>query len=156
MADYCCEYTFAGITINNDTGDTLIIGDDGEIVGLDGAPLRSQVDPQGQSDGGIVHPKFFGPRVIAFAGEILIRSVQFEETVPYITAINTLEAAVIIALEGARNSASNLAWTPTGLSARTISCTYGTPGGEIQFSGMMQPGVRKFAFSLIAAEPTIS
>lgn len=158
MADYCCTYTFSSVTINNtgDTTDTLIIGDDGDITGLDGAPIRAEIDDQGQSDGGIVHPKFYAARIITFSGEVLIRSVAFEDTTAYLTAINTLEAAVVSALEAQFNSAASLSWTPTGLSGRSISCTYGTNGGEIQFSGAMLPGERKFTFTLVAAEPTIS
>src|SRR5262245_18270277 len=106
--------------------------ENGHIPGLDGTPLCAEIDPQGQSDGGIVHPKLFGPRIITFQGETHIQSVDFADLTAYLTALNTLEAAVITALEGARNSASALAWTPTGLSARSINCTYGTEGGEIQ------------------------
>lgn len=159
MADYCCTYTFAGLTINNnatDTTDTLMIGDNGNIVGLDGRPIRAEIDDQGQSDGGIVHPKFYAARIITFSGEVLIRSVAFEDTTAYITAINAVEAAAVSALEGQLNSATSLAWTPTGGSGKSISCTYGTSGGEIQFSGAMLPGERAFTFTLVAAEPAIS
>lgn len=159
MADLCCEYAIAGITINDDTvgADRLLTSfDSGHILGLDGAPLRAEIDPQGQSDGGIVHEKFFGPRIITFQGEVHIQSVVDAQSTAYTTAINTLEAAVISALEGIRNTPSTLAWTPTGLAARSISVTYGTEGGEIQFDGAMLPGERTFSFTLVAANPTIS
>ena len=152
MADVCCEYTIAGLTLNNDVGDTLMLSGDG-VQGLDGAPVRSQVDPRGQIHGGIVHTKFFAARIITFSGEVLIRSVVPEDTTAYITAINTLEAATVSALEGILNSASTLGWTPTGLSARSISVTYGVPGQEVQFTGDMIPGQRTWSFSLIAATP---
>lgn len=158
MADYCCEYTYSSITINDETvgADRLMIGDDGEIDGLDGAPIRAEIDDQGQSDGGIVHPKFFAARVITFNGEVHIQSVGPEDTLAYISAINTLESGVISALETQLNTATALSWTPTGGSAKTISCSYGTQGGEIKFSGQMLPGLRKFTFTLVAAEPAIS
>lgn len=77
-----------------------------------------------------------------------------ERGTPYFTAVNTLEAAVISALEGVLNTPTTLSWTPTGLSGRSISCTYGNQGGEIQFGGlMMEP---TFTFTLVAADPTIS
>lgn len=155
MADVCCEYSIAGLTLNNDTGDTLLLSGDG-VQGLDGAPVRSQVDPKGQTEGGIVHTKFLGPRIITFQGEVLIRSATPEDTVAYITAINVIEAATVSALEGILNSASNLTWTPTGGSGKTISVTYGVPGNEVQFTGQMLPGQRTFSFSLIAADPTIT
>jgi hypothetical protein len=159
MADLCCPYVIAGITINNATAlaDRLMTSfDNGHILGLDGAPIRAEIDDQGQSDGGIVHPKFFAARIITFQGEVHIQSQPPEDTPAYVGAINTLEAAVISALEGILNTPSSLAWTPTGGSARSISVTYGTSGGEIQFDGPMLPGERTFAFTLVAAEPTIS
>lgn len=158
MADYCCAYTYSSVVVNNTTpgADRLMIGDSGEIVGLDGRPIRSEIDDQGQSDGGIVHPKFYAARIIVFSGEIHIQTVEFEDTTAYISAINTLEAAVVAALEAQLNSEANLTWTPTGGSAKSIACTYGINGGEVQFSGAMLPGERRFTFSLVADEPAIS
>lgn len=159
MADLCCQYTIAGIKINDTTdgADRLMLSfDNGHVLGLDGAPLRAEIDDQGQSDGGIVHPKFYAARIITFQGEVHIQTAQPEDLVAYLTAVNTLEAAVVTALEGIRNSASNLTWTPTGGSGKTISVTYGTTGGEIQFDGPPLPGERTFTFTLVAADPTIS
>ena len=69
-------------------------------------------------------------------------------------AINVLEAATISALEAQRNSAANLTWTPTGGSGKTLSCYYGVPGGEVQFTGNLRD--RKFTFQLVAYNPTIT
>ena len=159
MADLCCAYSIAGITINNPSAgaDRLMTSfENGAITGLDGAPIRSQVDPKGQTHGGIVHNKFFAARVITFAGEVHIQSVSDAQTAAYLTAINSLEAGVVSALEGILNTPSTLSWTPTGLGTRAISVTYGVPGQEVQFEGPMLPGERTFAFSLIAATPSIS
>lgn len=155
MADFCCAYSFSGIVINNATPgvDRLILGEDG-VTGLDGAPIRAEIDDQGQSDGGLIHPKFFGPRIITFKGFCHIQSVTVEMNTPYYTALNALEASVVSALEGALNSAAALTWTPTGGSAKSISCTYGNSGGEIQFGGSMLE--KSFEFTLVAADPTIS
>lgn len=153
MADLCCVYNIAGIAINSPTGDSLQLGENG-VTGLDGAPIRSEIDDQGQSNGGIVHPKLYAARVITFSGFCLIRSVTVEPGTPYFTALNTLEAAVVTALEGILNSSSALTWTPTGLSGRSIAVTYGTQGGEIQFGGEMME--KTFTFTLVAADPTIS
>ena len=128
--------------------------DGGDIDGLDGAPIRSQIDPQGQSDGGIVHHKFFGPRIITFTGAVLIRSVTDPSSDAYIGAVNAVIAAAKSALETQLNSATNLAWTETGGSSHTISCTYGTEGGEFKTNGNMLQ--KKFSFSLVAADPTIT
>jgi hypothetical protein len=155
MADLCCQYNFAGIKINDATEgtDRLILGENG-VTGLDGAPIRSEIDPQGQSDGGIVHPKLLGARIITFTGFCNVRSTVVEMNTPYFAALNALEAAVISALSGALNSASALTWTPTGGSGHSISCTYGNEGGEIQFGGSMLE--KTFTFTLVAADPTIS
>lgn len=159
MADLCCEYSFSSVKINNSNSavDSLITDlDSGEILGLDGAPIRRQTDPQGQSDGGIFFNAFFGPRIITFSGEVAIVSVVDPGGNPLAVwaAINTLEAATISALEAQRNSASNLTWTPTGGSGKTLSCYYGVPGGEIQFTGNLRE--RKFTFQLVAYNPTIT
>ena len=160
MADLCCAYSIAGITINNATAgaDRLLTSfDNGQIVGLDGAPVRSQVDLLAATNGGIVHTKYFGPRIITFAGEVHIQTVTDAMSTAYVTAMNTLEASVITALQGILNS-SVARWhghRPAG-SARSISVTYGVPGQEIQFQGPMLPGVRTWSFSLVAASPTIS
>ena len=154
MADTCCVYTVAGITINATSGDCLHTDfEEGEIAGLDGAPIRKQIDPQGQSSGGIVHEAFFGPRVITFSGKVLIRSVASGGEA-YAEAVYAVEAASISALESFLNSSTTLAWTPSGAGARSISVTYGIEGGEIQFSGNMLD--KRFQFSLVASNPTIS
>lgn len=155
MADLCCPYTYAGITINDTTEDIdrLVLGDNG-VTGLDGAPIRAEIDDQGQSDGGIVHPKLWAARIIVFSGVCHVQSVPYENNAVYFAALNVLQAAVVTALEAQLNSATTLAWTPTGLTARSISCTYGNQNGEIQFAGeMMEP---TFTFTLVAADPTIS
>lgn len=155
MADTCCVYTLGSLTINAATGNTLLVDfDEGEITGLDGAPIRGQIDPQGQSDGGIVHGKFFGPRIISFHGKVAIRTVDPGNTDAYVAAVNTVEASAISALESILNTPTTLSWTPTGGSAKSISVTYGTEGGEIQFFGnMLEPS---FSFTLVAASPTIT
>ena len=73
---------------------------------------------------------------------------------PYYTALNNLEAAVTSALQGQLNSATNLTWTPTGGSGKSLSCYYGNTGGEIQFGGSMLE--KTFEFTLVAYNPTIS
>lgn len=157
MADVCCEYTYAGITINNDPDtDTLIIDptNGGQIVGLDGAPVRRQVDDLAGIEGGDSMPALLGFRVITFQGVCHVGTVDQTNETAYRSALNTLQAAVIGALEGQLNSATNLVWTPAGGSAKSISCMYGMPGGEIQFGSEMY--APKFSFQLIAEDPTIS
>lgn len=159
MADLCCQYSYSSVRINNSsaTANSLITDlDGGDILGLDGAPIRRQIDPQGQSDGGIEFTSLYGPRIVTFTGAVVIVTVADPGGNPLAVwaALNTLEAATISALEAQRNSASNLTWTPTGGSGKTLSCYYGVPGGEIQFSGNLRQ--RKFTFQLVAFNPTIT
>lgn len=155
MADTCATYTLGGLTINATTGDTLLTDfDGGDITGLDGAPIRSQVDPQGQSDGGIVHQKFFGPRVITFTGGILIRTVTDPDSALFVAAVNAVISSAKTTLEGILNTPTSLSWTETGGGAHSISVTYGTDGGEFQTTGNMLQ--KKFSFTLVAADPTIA
>ena len=155
MADLCCAYTYAGVILNNPDPDAnhLMLGEDG-VTGLDGAPIRSEIDDQGQSDGGIVHPKLYGPRIITFKGFVNIVTELDKKTAAYSTALNVLEAAVTAALEAQLNSAAALTWTPTGGSGKSISCTYGNSGGEIRFGGSHFE--KTFEFTLVAADPTIT
>ena len=109
MADTCCVYTLSSLTINATTGNTLLTDfEGGDITGLDGAPIRSQIDPQGQSDGGIVHNKFFGPRVITFTGVVLVRTVDISDTTGFVGAVNAVIANAKSVLEGILNSATTL------------------------------------------------
>lgn len=155
MADLCCAYSFAGLILNNpaDGVDHLMLGEDG-VTGLDGAPIRAEIDDQGQSDGGIVHPKLFAARIITFKGFCNIQSVAVERNTAYGSALNALEESVITALEGVLNTPTPLTWTPTGGSPKSISCTYGNQGGEIRFGGNHME--KTFEFTLVAADPTIS
>lgn len=157
MADTCCQYSFGSLVVNPSSGaDGLYTTfEDGQILGLDGAPVRKQIDPQGQSEGGIVHPAFLGARIISFQGKIAITSVPEGAPLEDIAAaVNVVEQAATAALEAQLNSATNLSWTLTGGAAKSISCTYGIPGGEFQPSGNMID--RRFQFTLVAADPTIS
>lgn len=155
MADTCAVYTLSSLTINATTGDTLLTDfDGGDITGLDGAPIRSQIDPQGQQSGGIVHEKFFGPRIITFTGAILIRTVTDPSSAAYIGAVNSVISSALSALEALLNTPGTLSWTETGGGAHSISVTYGVEGGEFQTTGNMLQ--KKFSFSLVAADPTIN
>lgn len=153
--DLCCEYPFPGFTINDETDgiDSPVLVESG-IVGLDGGPIRRQVDPAGVEDGGLVHPAWFGPRLVTWKGKILIQSVDWELTPEYLAAANTLMNTMTSSLEGIRNSDYVLGWTPTGLGAHSLTLRYGMPGGEIQFSGTMLD--LQWTFQTISADPTIT
>jgi hypothetical protein len=155
MADTCVAYSFAGLTINHASADCLHTDfEEGQILGLDGAPVRRQIDPRGQAEGGIAFPALLAHRIITFQGKVLIRSVETSSDAGYMAAVNAVEAAATSALEGVLNTPTTLSWTPTGGSAKSISCLYGVPGGEFQPTGNMLD--RSFTFQLLATDPTIS
>jgi hypothetical protein len=69
-------------------------------------------------------------------------------------ALNTVESAVVAALEAVLNTETALAWTPEGLAAHSINASYGNDGGEVNFSGLMVD--KRFTFTLVAENPDIS
>ncbi len=155
MADLCCQYTLGSIKINDTTpgADRLVLGADG-LVGLDGAPIRRQIDPAGQEDGGIVHDALQGPRVIVAKGLVDIQTVQKKLNPAYFAALDAFEIAVTAALVGLMNTPTALSWTSSSGASRSVTVQYGVPGGEIQFPGSVL--TKGFQFSLVAEDPTIS
>lgn len=148
MADLCCAYTIGGGTLNPTDADGLYIGENG-VRGLDGRPIRATVDKRGVTDGGIVHPKFWGPRTIVFSGPVGIKSVAIKPNDAYFDAVMAVEVAWIALLEAIRDTPSALAWTPHGpAGAQSLTVTYGVEGGEINFSGSMM--AKTFQFALVA------
>ena len=155
MADTCCVYTYGGLSINALTGDCLLTDwDAGDVEGLDGGPIRKTVDPRGQISGGIVHPAFLGPRIVRFTGVVLVRSVDIGDRLGFAAAVNVVTEAWRTGLEALLNAPTTLAWTPNGMTAHTLSATYGTEGGEFTTSGPMLE--KKFSLTLVAEDPTIS
>jgi len=154
--DACCEYVYSDITINDETAETdrLVLDADGGVTGLDGAPIRAQIDPKGQADGGIVHTKHLGPRIIVFKGFFDIHSVENRQTPEWREAVEQLRSDTLSSLEAQLNSEDDLEWTPAGLSAHSIACTYGIEGGEFRVEGdALDP---TWTFTLVAADPAIS
>lgn len=159
MADTCARYTYAGVTINGDLDtDTLILpNEDGSIVGLDGAPIRRQVDDLAGTDGGESQPAHLGARIITFKGQVHIGTQRNKSPVgntAYQAALVALQKATVASLEGQLNSNAPLAWTDAAGASRSISAMYGMPDGQIQFGGTVEEPT--FTFTLIAENPAIS
>lgn len=157
MADICAEYHYAGLTINGAANtDTAIVSEEGNgITGLDGAPVRRQVDDLAGTNGGDSQPAHLGFRPIVFNLTVVIGTLGNEGSpAAYNTKMMTLQKAWISALEGQLNSASALTWTDATGDSQSISCMYGMPGGEIQFSGPLYK--TQCSFTLLAEDPTIS
>lgn len=150
MANICDIYHLAGLTFNDTSGDTYITTD---IQGLDGAPIRSEVDDKPQTDGGIMFPAFLGPRHVTFEGFIGIRSQEFgTNKAAYIAVMDYMEEAMIDALESIRpttypvSGAGTLYWT-----GHSLTVYHDSP---VLFRG--DQFAKRFVFGLVAPDPTIS
>jgi hypothetical protein len=145
VADPCATYTFGGLTINGaETTDTLITPSYDNIVGLDGAPIRRQVDPEAQTD------------VIVFSGLIHIGTYTGDDVPTFLAKVVALQKAVVSACEAQLTSAASLAWTDSTGDARAISCKYGLPGQEVQFGGQTPLSPTFANLTLWAPDPTIT
>lgn len=164
MPDLCVPYTGfpSSLVLNSHlaAGKTDGIAVTG-IKGLHGRPIRSTIIPRGATNGGRKLTSRFGPRLITVTGYVhIVKAVGVDgdgidphaDMTDYLTRVNAVLNAWEAALEGALNSAFTLAWTPTGQSGRTLSCTYGYDGGEFEMTSegedaMIYPAV---TFGLVA------
>jgi len=142
--DLCVEYSVgSSLKVNSGgTSGTVTTIRATNITGLDGRPIRATILPNGAADGGDKLTSRFGPRLIRFEGEVWVYlsndlltpadAVKNGNISGYLGAVNTLVAAWVSGLEAALNSTFTLAWTPTGLGAASLTCTYGYEGAEFQ------------------------
>lgn len=132
------------ITFNAATGDQYRLSTDS--TGLDGAPLRTQVDDAPQTDGGLVHNFYKGARHVTLIGQLRVISTTVPASV--IAARNTLEDNLIAACESIIRADGTLSFTRTGGTIRhlTVRCDM-LP----TFSG--SGPVKSFALGLVAANP---
>lgn len=146
--EYSAVYTLTDgthtVTLNAASGDTFLV-DPTLSTGLDMPPVRANVDNKPQTDGGIVHNAFLGPRHITFTGMLYIRSASTDAGV--VAARNTLETSLETVLRGILRADGTLSYTPTGGSAvsLTVRCDMGAT-----FTGGF---VKQFSFGLVAANP---
>lgn len=137
---------FGTISFNTGTGDEYRITN---IEGLDGAPIRTQVDDAPQTDGGLVYPFFFGARHITIEGQLRVRS---QTTTPnLIGARNAMEDALVSALASIIRADGVFSFTRTGASARALAVRNDV---TVQFSGSGL--IKDFIFGLVAANPHIA
>jgi hypothetical protein len=153
MADLTAIYTLTtpGGTITFNNGDLHTLTDlywIGTIQGLDGAPIRATIDDAPQAHGGLVHNAWKGPRHVTMEGVILIQSVPLGS--PCLTERNALENALRVALESILQADGTLAWTPEGLSARSLTVRGEVP---LEYTPQENYAVMGFTFGLVAADP---
>lgn len=156
MPDLAATYvlTTPGGTISFNLGD-LKDGTDKywiqNISGLDQAPLRTPQDNVPFGDGGIVHDFWKGPRHVMFEGVLVTESVGFPSVGDAcINAQNAMEEDLIDALESIIRADGTLAWTPGGLSARSLTVRSEVP---VEFSAAENFALKNFSFGLVAADP---
>lgn len=151
MADLACVYTLAcpGGTISFNNGD-LKTHDDlywiSNIAGLDGAPIRAQVDNAPQAHGGIVHTFWKGPRHVTMEGSILIQSVPWGGSC--LPERNAMEEALRSALDSTLQASGTLSWTPAGQAARSLTVRNDIPVEYTPQEGYLITG---FTFGLVSA-----
>jgi hypothetical protein len=145
MAETGAVYTLTtpgvDITFNSGTDIYRIL----DIVGLDQAPIRAPVDDSPQTDGGIIHSFYYGPRHFTVEGVLLPG-----DATP--TTRNTMEANLISSLEAILRADGTWAWTPTGQSARSLTVRCDVPVQYAPYQGHRY--VKAFIFGLVAADPT--
>lgn len=154
MADFSVSYvlTTPGGTITfNSTGtdDFNVYGSNEYYItdgqGLDAAPIRAPIDNAPQADGGLVHNFWKGPRHIVLEGALIIRSTHVQNTIRSLR--NSMEAALLTALESILQADGTLAWTPAGQGARSLTVRNEIP---CEFSGIE---LKTFTFGLVAENP---
>lgn len=119
-----------------------------DIQGLDGAPVRAQMDNAPQAHGGIIHTFWKGPRHVVMEGSILIQSQPLGANC--LTERNAMEEALRVALESILQADGTLAWTPTGQSARSLTVRNDVP---LDYSPAENYALMSFTFGLVAADP---
>lgn len=156
MADNATIYTLTapGGTIVFNNGD-LKDGTDKfwiQIIhGLESAPLRTPIDNAPQNDGGLVHPFFRGPRNVVVEGVFVTESAGFPSEGDLCRQIqNEMEDDLLVALESIIAADGTLAWTPLGLTARSLTVRMNVP---LETSPGENYLLRNFTFGLVAGDP---
>lgn len=153
MADLSCVYTLAcpGGTVYFNDGDLHTLDDlywIATIAGLDGAPIRAQVDNAPQAHGGIVHTFWKGARHITMEGSILIQSVPWGGSC--LNERNHMEEVLRAALESTLQANGTLSWTPTGQAARSLTVRNDVP---VEYTPQENYLIMGFTFGLVSADP---
>jgi hypothetical protein len=123
-----------------------------DIKGLDGAPLRTPIDNRPQTDGGLVHPFFKGPRLITVEGALMIRSTRVQNSIREIR--NQMEHDLRAALDTIYNADGTLSWTiqlaDDGPVSYSVTVRNNIP---VEYTGIE---LKTFVFGLVAANPALA
>jgi hypothetical protein len=116
------------------------------VDGIAQAPIRAPVDDAPQTDGGIVHQFFYGPRHLTVEGFVLPFAYDTSHAATLWATMDSLEQALgqILRADG------TFSWTPPGQTAHSLTVRCDVP---VSFTGAFQKG---FIFGLVAADPTVT
>jgi hypothetical protein len=143
--------SFATLTV---PGPTVISFNDGgsgggyhleTVTGIDQAPIRAPIDDAPQTDGGIVHQFFYGPRHLTLEGVVLPAATDTP-----LPGLNVALDQLVAALDAILRADGTFAWTPPGLTERSLTVRCDVP---VAFTGRLR---NRFIFGLVAADPTIT
>jgi hypothetical protein len=160
VPDLCVQYNVGStLKMNEPNQDTLVPL---SIKGLHGRPVRATVIPKGGTNGGKKLSAKFGPRLIVVRAKAHIVAQPGVSNDGYdwssnlsgwLTRLNALVAAWEAGLEAQLNSSFTLAWTPTGGSPESLTCTYGFDGGHFEMVSEGENamvGSPEYTFGLVA------
>lgn len=153
MSDIAVVYTLTGpggtIIFNNGALKTLTdLYYITNITGLDGPPLRTPISNRPVTDGGIVHTFYKGPRHIVIEGIILVQSVLTGNAIQ--AQRNIMEEDLMDCLDGIYQADGTLSWTPSGLSAKSLTVRQEVPVAYTYDNDFF---VKTFSFGLVSEEP---
>lgn len=134
------------VTLNAASGDTYLVDAD-LSTGLVDDTVRSNVDDKAQTDGGIVHPAFLGPRHIVLAGMLYVTSASTDSGI--VQARNTLAVNLKTVLQTILRADGTLSYTPSGGSSKSVTVRYDVGATFSRRQGI----IYGFAFGLVAANP---
>lgn len=160
MPDLCVQYNVGStLKMNEPNADTMVPL---SIKGLHGRPVRATIIPKGATNGGKKLTPRFGPRLIVVRMKAHIVAQPGVSNVGYdwstnltgwLTRLNALVEAWEDGLEGLLNTPFTLAWTPTGGSGKSLTCTYGYEGAHFEMVSEGENamvGSPEYTFGLVA------
>lgn len=150
MPDPCDIYTLGDsgdgdITFNEDADDTYVI--EGDIIGLDGIPLRRTVVNIAEGDGGLAFDSYAAPRHIVIPGWVVCRSLDpYSQQTAFRARIEEMKTALTAKLDSLLDVDEPLAWSTGEIQVRRDEL-------PAAFTGKI-PQVR-FQVYLLALDPSI-
>jgi hypothetical protein len=160
--DKTLEYTLNLPTLSdvifNENGLYYGDGQDGyfltNILGGDGAPLRTPNDNAPQTHGGLIHDRYKGPRITTWEGRIFVQTVRTGNAIA--ARREQMKDVLLAAMDDllVASSPGTMTWTPRG----SISSVSLSVLAQIPLETIIDPKEEAqvgmvFSFGLISANP---